>query len=179
MTPFKDPKNNKKPYPMMIQRRSDDAPFGSDSMCTYDSLRAAWAVLTPSIPLSEYSTTLFLRVPARAGDAPSAWRPLVSNDVGAWVRRAAEAAGLDPALFGTRALRMGGATDLYDLYGAEGARYIKERGRWGTDIAQIYQAPSAAMHGSLSRTIGDSAGPDLQSLLSGWRQPATTFSSNN
>jgi hypothetical protein len=69
---------------------------------------------------------------------------------------------------------MGGASDLYDLYGPAAERYIRERGRWSSDVAQIYQRVSAAAHGLLSRTIGDSAGADLQSLLAGWCQAAVS-----
>ena len=74
-----------------------------------------------------------------------------------------------------RALRMGGAADLYDLYGPAGERYIRERGRWSSDVAHIYARVSASAHGELSRLIGDSAGADLQSMLSGWCQLAMEF----
>ena len=51
---------------------------------------------------------------------------------------------------------------------------IRERGRWGSDVAQIYQRVSAAAHGDISRTIGDSVGADLQSMLTGWCQTAVS-----
>jgi hypothetical protein len=104
---------------------------------------------------------------------PPPLRP-TSDDVAGWVKEAALAAGLDPAAYGAKALRMAGATDLYNIYGPSAERYIRERGRWSSDVAQIYQRVSAAMHGALSRTIGDSVGPDLQSLLSGWCQTAVS-----
>ena len=69
---------------------------------------------------------------------------------------------------------MGGATDLYDIYGAAAERYIRERGRWGSDVAQIYQRVSAHAHSEMSRRIGDSTGVDLQSLLRGWCQSAVS-----
>lgn len=90
------------------------------------------------------------------------------------MKEALVAAGVSPARRGVRALRMGGASDLYDLYGPAAERYIRERGRWSSDVAQIYQRVSAAAHGLLSRTIGDSAGADLQSLLAGWCQAAVS-----
>jgi hypothetical protein len=67
------------------------------------------------------------------------------------------------------------AADIYDLLGPAGERLIRERGRWDTDIAQIYTSVSASAHAALSRTIGDSSGVDLQSLLRGWRQSTATF----
>ena len=69
---------------------------------------------------------------------------------------------------------MGEATDMYDIYGPADERYIRERGWWGSDVAQIYQRVSARVHGELSRRIGDSAGADLQSLLRGWSQLAVS-----
>ena len=69
---------------------------------------------------------------------------------------------------------MGGAADLYDLYGPAGERYIRERGRWGSDVAQIYQRVSASRHAELSRVIGDSEGQDLQSVLRGFSQLAVS-----
>jgi hypothetical protein len=69
---------------------------------------------------------------------------------------------------------MGGATDLYDLYGPAARDHIKDRGRWSSDVAQIYQRVSASTHGLLSRSIADSGGSDLQSFLRGWLQPAST-----
>jgi hypothetical protein len=39
--PAKDPDQRRPRYPMVVQRRSSDGPFGSDPLCTYDALRAA------------------------------------------------------------------------------------------------------------------------------------------
>jgi hypothetical protein len=174
MHPSKDPTQRKKRYPMLIQRRSATAPVGSDPLCTYDAVVRAWPILAESIPPGEWASTAFFRVPIAPEDPPSRWRPLTSDGVAGWVKEAALAAGLDPAAYGAKALRMAGASDLYDLYGPLAERYIRERGRWSSDVAQIYQRVSAATHGMLSRTIGDSTGPDLQSLLSGWSQTAVS-----
>jgi hypothetical protein len=69
---------------------------------------------------------------------------------------------------------MGEATDMYDIYGPADERYIRERGRWGSDVAQIYQRVSAAAHGAISREMGDSTGADLQSMMAGWSQLAVS-----
>jgi hypothetical protein len=172
--PSKDPTQRKRRYPMLVQRRSATAPRGSDRMCTYDALWAAWRVLAASVPCNLWSATLFFRVAIADGDAPQQWRPLRTDDVSAWVDAAAVAAGLPQGSRKSRALRMGGASDMYDLWGPAAERYIRERGRWGSDVAQIYQRVSAAAHGSISRTIGDSAGADLQSMLTGWCQTAVS-----
>ena len=172
--PSKDPTQRKRRYPMLVQRRSATAPPSSDLMCTYDALRSAWSYLAMTVPHGQWPTTLFFRVPIDAADAPRRWRPLRPDDVSMWVDAAAVAAGLPRGSRKSRALRMGGASDMYDLWGPSAERYISERGRWGSDVAQIYQRVSAATHGSIARTIGDSTGADLQSMLTGWCQTAVS-----
>ena len=172
--PSKDPTQRKKRYPMLVQRRGSyaDCPEGSDPMCTYDALRAAQRIIEARIPTSKWRHTTFFQVPLDEDSGP--WRPLRTSDVTAWVQAAAAAAGLPAKSRGSRALRMGGATDMYDIYGPAGERFIRERGRWGSDIAQIYQRVSASAHGDISRAIGDSSGADLQSMLAGWSQTAVS-----
>ena len=172
--PSKDPTQRKRRYPMLVQRRSVTAPLGSDPMCTFDALRMAWHYLAESIPRAQWASTLFFRVAIELGDDPRIWRPLRPLDVTVWVCAVAEAAGLPPGSRGSRALRMGGASDMYDIWGPAAERFIRERGRWGSDVAQIYQRVSAAAHGDISRTIGDSVGADLQSMLTGWCQTAVS-----
>ena len=47
----------------------------------------------------------------------------------------ATAAGIEEGSTGGKLWRIGGATDLWDVLGADAARaHIKERGRWKTDI---------------------------------------------
>ena len=181
--PSKDTQRSKKRFPMLIQRRSGTAASGAepasayergaDAMCTYDALALAWPILAGSVPPSAHATTMFFRWP-EAGKPAALWRPVVSDDVGRWGREVAVGAGVDTVGIGDRCLRMGGASDMYDLYGPAGERLIRERGRWGTDIAQIYQRVSASEHGSISRAIGDADGDDLQSMLRGWSQLAVS-----
>ena len=89
-------------------------------MCTYDAILTAWPILADTIPKNQWHTTLFFRTPRVSGDPPSAWRSITANDVGTFVNQAAIAAGIDPAPLGIRSLRMGGATDLYNIHGAAG-----------------------------------------------------------
>jgi hypothetical protein len=174
--PSKDPTQRKRRYPMLIQRRHTfaDSEPGADPMCTFDALAAAWPILAATVPPANWASTLFFRIQEEEERHPRNWRPLRTSDVASWVDEAAQAAGLPPKSRGTRALRMGGASDMYDLYGPAGERYIRERGRWGSDVAQIYQRVSAAAHGAISRAIGGSTGIDLQSMLSGWCQTAVS-----
>ena len=191
VAPSKDPTQKKPRYPMLIQRRSIDAAFGADPMCTYDALLSVWTFLAEWVHPSLWTSTMFFRVPDLSMFSPprvdhfvgppsperidpSCWRPLADRDITRWVKEAAIAAGVDPSRRAGRALRMGGAADLYDIFGPAGERYIRERGRWASDVAQIYQRVSASAHGELSRVIGDSEGLDLQSMLSGWSQLAVS-----
>ena len=176
--PWKDPTQRKPRYPMLVQRRASGGARGADPMCTFDALAAAWEVLAVPVARRLWNTTLFFRVPPDGYDVDLAdsadWPPLTSATLSEWVKEAAVAAGVSPDKRGTRALRIGGGTDLYDIYGPCAERYIRERGRWGSDVAQIYQRVSAAAHGEMSRSIGDSTGADLQSLLRGWSQLAVS-----
>eukprot|EP00965_Chrysotila_dentata_P072831 2407016-Pleurochrysis_carterae.AAC.1 len=84
---------------------------------------------------------------------------------------AAEAS-LAPNEFGSKAWRIGGATDMRDILGDGSAAAIQQRGRWSTDVAQVYQ--QAVVHGQLraSAAKATSTGVDLEALCVGWTQPA-------
>eukprot|EP00965_Chrysotila_dentata_P058255 1931704-Pleurochrysis_carterae.AAC.1 len=51
----------------------------------------------------------------------------------------AAAAGEDPASFCGKCWRIGGATDLRDRLGDASKATIKQRGRWPSDVALVYQ----------------------------------------
>ena len=101
-------------------------------------------------------------------EGPSHWTNVDVALITQWVKQVCLAAGISADGRRSRALRMGVATDLYDLFSPQAERLIRERGRWASDVAQIYQRVLASSHGSMSRTIGDSEGIDLQSMLCGW-----------
>ena len=178
MHPAKDPTQTKPRYPILVQRRSEvhaDSRLGEDPMCTYDGLLAV-RMLQPSAR----PTDLFFRVPPPLPEngapfvGPYRWVNVDVDLIHRWVKQICAAAGISAEGRGSRALRMGGATDLYDLFGPPAERYIRERGRWASDVAQIYQRVSASAHGAMSRAIGDSEGIDLQSMLGGWSQLAVS-----
>ena len=85
----------------------------------------------------------------------------------------AEACGEDRLRFGGKSFRSGGATDLRCALGAvEGMAVIKQRGRWSTDIAEIYQRALVLDQLNGSAVMGNAGGADLEGLLDGWSQPA-------
>eukprot|EP00965_Chrysotila_dentata_P258064 6213086-Pleurochrysis_carterae.AAC.2 len=80
--------------------------------------------------------------------------------------------GLDPEGFGGKCWRIGGATDLHAVLGEQDAKAIVQRGRWHTDIAQIYQRALADTQLQASAGMGDAGGADMEALFAGWTQPA-------
>ena len=97
------------------------------------------------------------------------WRTSASR---ALFRDIAAAAGLDPAPFGAKSGRIGGATDARDRLGEAGKAVIQRRGRWGSDVAEAYQRELLATQLDLSAALGDAVGEDLEQLCIGWAQPA-------
>ena len=86
-------------------------------------------------------------------------------------KRIAEAAGVDPASVGGKACRIGGSTDAKDRTGEVGKAIIKRRGRWASDVAEVYQRELLGEQLDLSAALGDAVGEDLESLCEGWAQP--------
>ena len=59
------------------------------------------------------------------------------------------------------------------VLGIRAERTVRERGRWGSDIACIYQRALASTHLSGSAAVGDVCGAELEDLCAGWAQPAS------
>eukprot|EP00965_Chrysotila_dentata_P105081 3471094-Pleurochrysis_carterae.AAC.1 len=85
----------------------------------------------------------------------------------------AAACGEDPNLFGGKCWRIGGATDLRDRLGEGGRAAIKQRGRWASDVAEVYQRALVDHQLDVSADMANSTGVDLEALVHGcWSQPA-------
>ena len=176
-------RNRAVPLPVMQRGESDDP------LCTYSALMQHW--------LTECTTTPACNgvcrwCKPRAGDPRPGGAPPVkcarahtplfrtvagscykTADVRALGKDMAEAAGISANAVGGKLWRIGGATDLRDVLGCEGGQcVIKERGRWGSDVAFVYQR--ALMRDALeaSARIGDAARADMESMIAGWVQPA-------
>jgi hypothetical protein len=144
-----------------------------DFMCPYYAVERVWRARLGTPP------------PTRgriASGHPAARQPLFVSASGApWdtadtrelARRFAVDLGIPPLEVGAKAFRIGGATDLQALMGTEaGAKVIKQRGRWSSDIAQVYQRALAEVHLDASSGVGDVRGRELEALIEGWAQPA-------
>lgn len=161
-------------HPIPIRRRAaGDAP-GLDPLCSYDLLREAWcddvAVLGESAALD---APIFRRS-ARGGVAEA----YSTADVCRIVREVAVAAGENPEDFAAHSMRIGGATDLRELYDRsaqgldEARRVLKKRGRWLSDIAFIYARASLDTSLEASARLADVQGRDVEAMFAGWAEPA-------
>jgi hypothetical protein len=169
VVPVKDVNARIRSCPMAVRRRSDCA-FGADPLCAFDAIVAAWRSRAGSAPPSVGRATgpLALR-PFFVGSRGHVWK---TSDTRGLAGRMAAALGLDPGEFGGKSFRIGGATDWREVFKADAERIIKQRGRWHSDIAHLYQRALAGVHLSGSAAVGDAASADLESLCRGWVQPA-------
>ena len=99
--------------------------------------------------------------------------PFTTSDVRAFGRRMAAAAGIPPTAVGGKLMRIGGATDLRDVLGEAGQRVIKQRGRWGSDVANVYQRALTRDLLEASALTGDAEAEEMEATLAGWVQPAS------
>ena len=94
-----------------------------------------------------------------------------TGDVLVAVRLLALAAGEDPASFGAHSLRIGGATDYVDRFGLTKAPIlIAKRGRWDSDIGEIYARAAGAIVIDASVESWEAEGPELEAVISGFGQ---------
>ena len=114
---------------------------------------------------------LFTRARSTRAGEEEAWR---TSDTRALARDFAERLGLDPTDFGAKSFRIGGATDWRKVFGAAAAEaLVRQRGRWASDVATVYQRALADEHLGGSAAVGDADGAELEALCRGWAQPAT------
>ena len=73
---------------------------------------------------------------------------------------------------GAKAFRIGGATDWRAERGEAGAQLVKQRGRWASDVANIYQRPLLADQLAASAAVGDARGSDLEQVCLAFAQRA-------
>lgn len=166
MMVIKDERVTRARIPCLVRRRQPpQAPRGADPCCAYDALRALWDLrVSQVIAAARAAAPLFATPDGQA---------LVTGQVLSFVREAAEAAGESPGDFDSRSLRIGGATDLYHLFGPQEAeRLIAARGRWCSMIHQIYTRLSATSMLAVSSVMADATGVDLEAFRHGYVMPA-------
>lgn len=188
--PIKDPTARKKGYPCPIARRHS-GPLGADAMCTYDALVIAYWLRrggplsalprdAAGAPRAGWWRAATRRDGAAADDAPfftvAGGFPYSTADTRRLVRSIVRAAGVpDDQVdeYGGKALRIGGATDWRAELGFEAARsVIKRRGRWESDVDQIYQRTLVDEQLRGSVVVGAARGASLEDVCREWVQPA-------
>ena len=125
---------------------------------------------------------------AGLGQSPDE-QPLFANEDGAavqstqllhWNREDAQQLGLNPVEIFGNAWRAGAATDLLaapltlggpEITVAQATTLIKARGRWWTDIYEIYSRWSADEHALASRAIAAATGQTMEDAVPGFVQP--------
>ena len=185
VVPIKDPTARHSAYPTPVVRRHTGA-FGSDPLDTYDAAaRAFWQRRCRGrpFPLDAHGAPMngwWLQAESSPG-TPADSAPFftaeggevyTTSDTRRLARRIAVLAGIPPEDVGAKAFRAGGSTDARGKLGETGKSLIKQRGRWASDVAEIYQRPLLHDHLEASAIIGDStANVDLEAVCEGWAQP--------
>jgi len=184
VVPIKDPQCNHRGFPTPVSRRHD-GPLAADPLCPYDAFAALWwrriggGRPFPTDAQGRPADEWWLRGSVRSpmdhplfvrGDG-AAFR---TSDARALFRRVAAAAGMsaeDVARVGAKALRIGGSTDARERLGEAAGHIIKRRGRWASDVAEVYQRELVGTQLRLSAELGDACGEGLEELALGWAQP--------
>ena len=182
---IKDTKAKHKGTPLPILRRHDGA-FLSDPLCAYDAIAMAWWIRTGGTQapfpthLGQPKPNWWLEAAARPtpGMLDVAFFSYQSGEIfrtstmRMLARRVATLAGLDTALVGAKSFRVGGATDLRALLGEAGRAMIKQRGRWASDVAEVYQRPLLGEQLQASAMVGSVVSASIEELAMGWAAPA-------
>eukprot|EP00965_Chrysotila_dentata_P086105 2840930-Pleurochrysis_carterae.AAC.1 len=63
-------------------------------------------------------------------------------------------------------------TDAADLVRENGRALIKQRGRWQSDVASVYQRAIVDKQLRASAKMGEASGVELEAIAAGWAQPA-------
>ena len=105
-----------------------------------------------------------------------------TSDMRRIARAVAGAAGENPDDFGAHSFRIGGASDVKDLFDASAAgleeakRMLKKRGRWRSDIAFIYSRASLDVSRDVSLEmsvrLASVDGRDVEGAFATWAEPA-------
>ena len=153
--------------PIIIRRR---CPAGEPDhpLCPYDAMTRAWRVMCEEVPVAARAATCFFRTDHGA--------PVTTDDVRIGVREVVSTLRLGPPHeWGAKAPRIGGATDLLGALGLEKAqRLLKSRGRWCSEIWQIYARLQTGEQVAASAAMQHATGRCLESLV-GWVQPAERY----
>ena len=171
---IKDSEYTHRVTPMPICRRYTwrEMPLGGDPTCAYDALYLLWRDRARGVPEAERRYRGGCTTPFFVGDDGAPW---CTRDTQRLAKEIAAVLGIAPDEVGGKAFRIGGATDLREVHGDGAQRLIKERGRWASDVAQLYQRALLRTQLDSSAGAGAAVGRDLEEALQGWVQPAVYY----
>ena len=171
---IKDSKFKHRVTRMVVCRRHrwDECGRGKDAACAYDAVLALWEATMHEVTVAERSyrggcTVAFFR--NEAGE------PWCTRDTQKLAWKIGALVGFAECDVGGKAFRIGGATDMREVYGAQAQLLIKERGRWSSDVAQLYQRALLSAQLDVSVGMAEAVSRDLEEALVGWTQPATYY----
>ena len=168
---IKDANARNAPVFIPVRRRATFQlePIDSDPLDAYDAVRLAWLTRYAEVPAHmRHEAPLFV---SAVGGSMAAW---TTDDSRRLAREYGRMANIDSADIGGKAFRVGGATDMRDALGDASIHLIKQRGRWASDIAQVYQRALVRSHleASVLMSSNSAASRDMEELVRGWAQPA-------
>ena len=171
MVAIKDVSARHAPVFIPIRRRAtfEAVPADTDPLDAYDAVRRAWLARDAEVPAHRRrEAPLFT---SATGGSYAAW---TTDDSRRLAREYGRMANIASADIGGKAFRVGGATDMRDALGDASIHLIKQRGRWASDVAQVYQRALVRSHlrASVLMSSNAAASRDMEELVKGWAQPA-------
>ena len=169
---IKDHSVRNKPTLLAVRRRapiSSQHARGTDPLDAYDAVLTAWRDRRRELNESDAKTAPFF-----TSASGGAWS---TSDTKNLAKAIGSIAGIPREHCGAKAFRIGGATDMRQAAGTDKATHLlKERGRWASDIASIYQRPLVRQHLIASASLGNvDAHRCLEEYCEGWSQPAISY----
>ena len=176
--PVKDKDGRSQRCPCPISALSASPMPGGEACCTYSQFWQYWLARRDAVcqqtPRCSSRTGRFCErcstEPLFASPATGhTWR---TPDGIAVVRDMCAAIGQDPNLYVGYSLRIGGASDLEEGLGATRAEAVsRQRGRWRSDIGNIYRRNTPREQLDASVAMLHATGNTMETLMPGWVQP--------
>lgn len=140
-----------------------------DPACPYAALEHLWGVDTEGrgALTGGGSEAPIFRLEARGTT-----RPITTNDLRDYLKRVAAAAGFEGSLgeITAHSTRIGGATDFAD--GGGSLMQVKSRGRWDSDIADIYTRDTVNQQLEAADAMDRANSVSIEELCQDWTQLA-------